>query len=176
MRSSVHWFIGKGLQRPYSAGGKYLKECCRLWGPNMASFTITHIGLGTWKPPETTLKQGKIKSWNRILVVDNEIWFSYNFPKFLNFVNYCLGFYILGSVSLNHLQHKCFLWSLSCCCRRERNISSNGRTVFGGIFNSQRALWKWPPISFKWPFLLSWFCICSCVVPVLFAYKLFTQN
>lgn len=130
----MHWFIDKGLRRPCLPGGEHLQRTLQALGAHMASFTITHVGLGTRKPPETTHKQGKIKRWNRISVVDNEIWFSYNFPKFLNFIKYCSGSYILNPVSLNLLQHKCLLWSLSCCYTRETFLAMEGQSL--GVFLS----------------------------------------
>lgn len=181
-RSLMHWFINTGLQRPYSPGGHSLKDVSGFGG-RMTSATTIHLGLGTLNHQSQNTTKIKLKVATKF-----QLW-TMKFDLYIIFIKYCSGFQVLNPASLNHLQHgrlllqhRCFLWSLSCFCSRESRVSSNKINAWQsleGVFSTLQALWQnglqfYSNDTFFSLFFDSVF-IFFCLL-VLLAYKLFTQN
>lgn len=104
----------------------------------MASATIIHLGLGTRNHQRQRTTKIKLKAATKF-----QLW-TMKFDLYIIFIKYCSGFQVLNSAPVNHLQHRPFLQSLSCCCRRESSISSNkinARQSLEGVFSTLQALW-----------------------------------
>lgn len=84
----------------------------------MTSATTKHLDLGTRNHEGQRTTKIKLKVATKF-----QLW-TMKFDLYIIFIKYCSGFQILNPAPLNHLQHRCFLWSLS-CCKRESSVSSN---------------------------------------------------